>query len=294
MTSVAASVGVLGEPEMIPHSIAHLRAIGVSRIFVIVLGAGDDGTWDWLTANPAPDLEVSRYPEETPDRHLMAELGRIIRRANADWFMMLDADEFPLPRAGDIRAAFTGLAMDIVKIPRFNVVLGEAGPRIDLPPTMATYDKTYLYVKEASDFRARLKADDRMAWLPVVPLPKIAVRPGHLGTLGMGLHDASLTVGNGAKRVALDGLVIAHVPMSNYPRFAAKVANIEMTFSRHGEELAPNFGWHWRRWIDLKRAGKLEDEFDLSRATDEDIAVGLAQGQIATAATILASVTRPA
>lgn len=293
MKRIAALVGVLGEAEMIPHCIAHLRAIGVSQIVVAVLSPGDDGCWQWLKENPAPDLEIVHFPEDTSDKVLMEDAVRIVRRADADWVMMLDADEFPLPRTGDIRAAFSDTTGDIVRIPRFNVVLGATGPRMELPPRLSSYDEILLYAKEPADFRERLKADDGMAWLPVVPLPKIAVRPENLVALKMGLHDASLAVGNEAKRMDLNRVVIAHVPMSDYSRFAAKVANIEMTFARHGGELAPNFGWHWRRWVELKRDGKLEREFDLSRVTEKDLAAGLAKGQIATATAILAPVARP-
>jgi hypothetical protein len=78
-------------------------------------------------------------------------------------------------------------------------------------------------------------------------------------------------------------VVIAHVPFSTFPRFLRKVDNVARSFERFGDRLAPGMAWHWRRWLDVARAGPLEEEFRRQTLSAEQLEDARARGTICSA-----------
>lgn len=293
---VAAHLGVLDEAALIVPCIAHLRAIGVSHLIVHDMGS-NDGTRDRLAAQAGHDLRVLHSHADMPYDTLMAQVEGAVAMAGtdwgADWVLMLDADEFPLPAGGDIRPvlARAGAAgADLVEMPRYNVVLGPDGPALPLPPAgVADHARILLYARALPDFRRRLERDPTLGWLRAVPLPKIALRPGRTGALADGGHDAApASPGAPLTRLRSDAVVIAHLALSDWPRFARKVANIRDMFARHDGRLPATFGWHWKRWAALDAAGMLRHEYDRSALDAAALAELRARGDVQSVAELLA------
>lgn len=185
---VAAHIGVLNEAQVIRPCIEHLRRIGVSDIVVFDLNS-TDGTREILAGMEGPGFTVVDFPEDGTDRQLMQMAQQSLRDSLADWCILMDADEFPLPRGGDIAGILGRSRADLVEIPRFNIALGPDGLRMPLPPQgPRDYARIDLFIDPEHGARSRIETDPTMTWLRAVPAPKIAVRPGQ--DLARGAGDA--------------------------------------------------------------------------------------------------------
>ena len=292
--AVAAQVGIKDEVALIGPCLAHLRAIGVGRIWVQDMGS-TDGTREWLArevgSGAAPDLTVIDTRPTDTDEALAANIMRGVQGARdwgADWLLMIDADEFILPRGGNIGAVLSGVTEPLLMMDRYNVALGPGGLTIDLPPDPARLGETLLYAGADKWYRKKLEADPALAWLRFVPLGKAAVRPEALGGLVHGMHDALGADGAPLPRATPRPVIIAHVPLSDYPRFARKVGNIAEAFELYGSAGPEKFGWHWRRWVESARAGLLRAEYDSSHLDADEIAQLRAEGVLRSVAELLA------
>lgn len=283
---LGAHIGVKDEAGLIGPCVAHLRALGVTAFAVHDI-ASQDGTREWLRAQEGPGFRVIDVRDDDSEAHLNASVQAAVAGLDADWVLMLDADEFPLARGGDLRAALAHRGEDAVTIPRFNVALGPGGPRLPLPPRPADFSRTDLFALADPDHRRRLDQDSSLAWLSGVPAPKVAVRPSRVGRVGPGGHSAKARAGGAATMGVADGTLIAHLALSDYSRFARKVANARATLAHVEGTVSPNFGWHWRRWVALDDAGGLRAEFDRSVLSEEGLARLRAQGAVRTAADLL-------
>ena len=283
---VAVHLGVLNEASLIAASLAHLRAIGVDEILVHDLGSRD-GTLDILARDGGADLRVLHTERADTETQMWTRLEAAVAQSRADWMLMIDADEFVLPAGGDIRAALAPVAGAMVMLPRYNVALGPGGLQMPLPPGTRGYDAVQLHARPDPKFRRRLAQDPTLAWLAMVPLPKVAVRPAHVGGFAAGMHDAFDKAGTKLAAQRAENIVIAHVALSDYPRFADKVENIRETFALHEGDLPGNFGWHWRRWVALADAGDLRGEYDRSILTAEAMAALRAEGALRSAAALI-------
>lgn len=290
MTRIAAQIGVKDEIELIGPCIAHLRRIGVGRIYVQDMGSSD-GTEAWLTENAGDDLITIRSEVDWTDAELAAAVEEGIARSHrdwqADWLVMIDADEFVLPSGGALAPHLAALRTPLAMIPRYNVALGPGGLTMPLPPGPGDYARTLMYARADKWYRKQLEADPGLAWLRFVPLPKAVVRPAALGGLVHGMHDALGHDGDPLEREMVAGAVIAHVPLSDYARFARKVDNIAETFREYGAAAPEKFAWHWKRWVASAEAGTLRAEYDASCLDRAGIETLRADGTLRSAAELL-------
>lgn len=284
---IAAHVGVKDEISLIGPCIAHLRAIGVGQIVVHDI-ASTDGTRDWLARNEGPDLRVIDSLDTATDADMQATTLAGIAGLEADWLLMLDADEFPLPKGGDLRACLAETQADVLRVARYNVVLGPDGLQMPLPPSPADYARIDLYAGTDKTYRKQLEGNPMLTWLRFVPLPKVMVRmSARIAGFAAGMHDALPADGIDLAYATAPDIVTAHVALSDYPRFADKVDNIRAMFARHEATLAANFGWTWKRWAAQAEAGTLRGEFDRSVLSEAQIKALRAEGVIASVAELL-------
>lgn len=265
---LAAHIGVKDEIELLPHCIAHLRSVGVEE-FIVCDMASTDGTREYLQGQEGGDFRVLDSSNMEPADQWRERNAAAIRECTADWVLAIDADEFPLTESGDLREALADVDAQVVRIPRYNVVLSPQGPCLPFPCPPSCFDAVQLIVKTSDQFQQRLAEDPELPWIRFVPLPKVAVRPAMVANIQDGMHDIVPVEGQQPKRATADNILLAHVALSSFSRFKHKMRNIREVFDHHEGKLAPGFGWHWLRWIELEKNGELRNEFERSifRAT---------------------------
>lgn len=282
---LAAHIGVLDEIELIGPCVDHLRAMGVEEFIVCDLGSRD-GTRDDLAEREGPDFRVIDSSNAEPLPEWRRRNAAAIAQSDADWTLILDADEFPLAPGGDLAAALAGVDANILRIPRYNMVLGEHGLPVPPPPPPDRYADLDLYVTPMTALAPQLGPTDY--WLKLRPLPKLAVRPQMLEALHAGTHSVTLKPGCDDRPATADDLILAHAALTTYRRFVRKTDHVREMF-RLQPGLPQTFAWHWRRWAELAERGELEAEYRRSCLPAGEIERLRERGEIASAAAVLAS-----
>lgn len=287
---VSAILGTRDEAELLGPAVAALLRAGVATVTIM-----DDGSADGtaaliaeLTGNPR--VFTLPPPRDFAGLHDFAGplFGPVIRRDSPDWVMLVDSDEFLLagPDPAVLAAELAG--HDVLEIARLNAAPGPGG--IDLA-ALATdaglHGLPLITARERLD-RATLAADPTRRWILHDIVPKLMVRPDAATGFAASAHRIAARDGRSLRCGRARGLMIAHLPFTDYPRFARKVRNIADVFDRFDAEYPGDRAWHWRHWVALARAGRLREEFDRQTFDAEALAALRAQGGIAEAATLLA------
>ncbi len=270
---LAAHIGVKDEIELLPHCIAHLRAIGVEE-FIVCDMASTDGTLEYLQEQEGADFRILHSSNAEPAERWRERNAAAIRECSADWVLTMDADEFPLTASGNLKEVLAGVEADVLKIPRYNVVLGSQGACLPFPCPPSSFNEIQLIAKAPEHFYQQLAEDPKLPWIRIVPLPKVAVRPSIVASIEDGMHDIVPVDGKVPKRATTETILLAHVALSTFSRFQQKLRNIREVFDQHEGKLAPEFGLHWRRWVELENNGQLYSEFKrsiLERTTLEEL-----------------------
>lgn len=288
----AAVLGVKDERELLPHCIAHLQGIGVGRVMAIDCGSSD-GSLEWLEENAGDLLQVNHYSDRNPDAAGWERLNlQLSRDSGADWVLMLDADEFWIPRHGLLSQCQGLQDCDVLRVHRFNVPMGLEGPMAGPTGIPGDPHSLHLIVEPISEFRARLSSEPELRWIRGVPVPKIMARPESMGGLADGGHGVVPHAGLPIREQIPDDLLIAHLPFSTLPRFERKTANIRRIFEVHDQYFGENTAWHWRRWLALEDAESIRREFMRQGFDDESLKHHLENGIVMRASDWLAPPSR--
>jgi glycosyltransferase involved in cell wall biosynthesis len=283
---IAALLGVMDEIELVGVSIAHLRTIGVDLIITADAGS-TDGTRQFLeTLDGDEDIEVidvGPSPEERRRRQL-----EVARRANADWIMCLDADEFWLPATGSLKDCPSLSAADVIAVDRFNIPPARRGPFERGELASSNYRNVFLCVHKIPAFMTVMEQHPNVPWLVGADiLPKVLAKTAAIRAIGAGGHSVE-SADRRLRHTTPPDLLIAHVPISTYARFERKVANIAALMRTHPDYFTNNRALHWQRWAALHREGRLQEEFDRQMLDEERLAGLIESGAIATAASLFA------
>jgi glycosyltransferase involved in cell wall biosynthesis len=276
----------MDEVELIGPCLDHLNRIGVFDIIVHDMGS-TDGTRDILRSREGAHLRVIDASNADDAEIWHQQVVTAVRALDADRVVMIDADEFILPRGGDLPAALARIDAEVVRFPRYNIVLGPRGLSSPLPIDPDNYGEIELFVRAEPDFRKKLEQDPTQFWLRAVPVPKIAVPPGAVERFKDGMHGIVARPGMQLRNCLADNVLIAHAALTTYPRFSRKIRNVREVFRLHDGALPPEFGWHWRRWVQLDDDGGLRAEFDRSHLSADALARLRAEGIVRSAADVL-------
>jgi hypothetical protein len=280
---IAANLGVMDEVELIEQCIAQLRTIGVDLIVVTDVGS-TDGTLEILRA-------LSRGPDfcliETSPENLWGFPGRMYERTVAEFevdrVLLLDADEFWIPRTGNLKDTVGLEATDVLRVERFNVPPVRGVPLLPDTLSPAAYDRLFLVAKPVEQPWLEFQRRPNLASIMTRVVPKCILDPARVAGFAMGGHRPLEKHGIKPTTKVPGDLLIAHAPFSTYTRFLRKLQNIEKTISLHGHLYKAQQAWHWRRWLALAEEGKAEEEFSRQLLTQEQFSQALAEGTIQSA-----------
>jgi glycosyl transferase family 2 len=236
----------------------HLAA-GIDFVVASDMGS-TDGSQDILAdLAKSGSLSWSLQPRKNIDGYdPLTELAKTARdRFEADWIILLDADEF---------LCVTGEKLhDIVRTAGEEEIAVLTVPRFNMTGTLPASDQHYLEILNLRIDRPTAVSPETMIsgdlGVPQVfaPInPKTIVRASRFVEYGAGAHTALTSRGNTGQRTELK---IVHYPFRNFQAYEQKVENI-VAFMAVNPHLPPGWGWHWRRFIRIREAGQLKAEYE--------------------------------
>jgi hypothetical protein len=261
---LALTLVVRDEAEVLGDNLDHHLAMGVDVILAVDHGSTDR----------TPEI-LSDYAERTGRVHVIRDdesrahtqaprVARLLTLAatdyDADWIIHGDADEFWMPRAGNLRDVFAAIPE------RYGYLLV---PRQEFLPV----------ADEDGPFHQRLVYRPALALNPHghVLQPKVAQRPAAASAVTDGNHDLVDPVMPRAPE--LGALEILHVPMRSFAQFHQKVLRLGDGYEQDPER-APPTGRDQLLQLELERRGELPDYWRERVLTEQQIADGLAAGRL--------------
>jgi hypothetical protein len=248
-------------------------------------GGSADGTRDvleryartkrvvWLTL---PERDMTKYS-------IADELAAMARdRYEADWIIYCDVDEFVCTHGKSLRTVLAESDRDgitLLNLPRRTMT----GPLI--PPGRRATEALTLRI----DRTVVPSAEQMMSWDFPVPFAflevggHVAIRAAAIGSFAFGMHSAVVTWGTSAT----SDLYILHYAIRGYEELRQKVRNTEK-WLEDNPHLPPGWGWHWRRWIQLEKAGRLREDYERQFVSAERASELVADGTCAVDTTIAA------
>lgn len=292
---ISAILGTRDEAELLGPAVAALLRAGVSTVTII-----DDGSTD---ATPTVIARLTRDPRvfALPPPESLAGLqdfagpvfGPVIARDAPDWVMLTDSDEFLLARGDPAALAAELAAHDVLEIARYNVAPGPGGidpAGLDDDARLRTLP---LVTARTTLDRASLAADPARRWITHRIVPKLMVRPAVAAGFAASAHRIAPRPGQSLRHGRARELLVAHLPFTDFPRFARKVANIADIFARFPDDYPGERAWHWKHWVELARAGRLAEEFARQTFDAAALATLRAEGGLASAAELFARAEGP-
>jgi len=235
----------------------HLH-LGIDLILALD-GGSTDGTRDILTryARTKPVVWFA-LPERDMTKYSIAdELTAVARdRYAADWILYVDVDEFVCTHGKDLTTVLADSDRDgitLLDLPRRTMT----GPPI--PAGRRATEVLTLRI----DRTVVPTPEEQISWDLPVPFAflevggHIAFRAAAIGSFAMGMHSATLAWGT----TGTSDLYILHYAIRGYEELRQKVRNTEK-WLEDNPHLSAGWGWHWRRWIQLEKTGRLREDYD--------------------------------
>ncbi len=239
---------VKNEADIIKENVEfHIRK-GVDHIIVTDNGSTDE-TVDLLQPYIRAGLLTLLYePEQDYSQSKWVTRMALIaaRDMGADWILSNDADEFWwCGKESGLKNHLENAHGNITYMPRQNML---PSPRWATGNPLVHMTSAVVKPLEKNPPSPTLSKVGR----------KILVRSDGLTSIGMGNHDASLSI----EKVPFETPIVGfHYPIRSFSHFEQKVRQGGAALERN-TELHPSMGGHWRRWFEIFKAGGLRSEYD--------------------------------
>jgi len=285
----AAIVGHADDADMLVRCVRHHLAIGVDTVFVSLNRDESESTRAVRELEHDDRVRAARVESFAPDPfHFFTAAKDVVAAWTApDWVLFVDSDEFWIPRSGRIQDTAGLEDTDL-----FDVPVLQAPPIRERDGTIRAFDadpeRTLIFGPQIVMNDAYL-AQHPDATIVMNSETKVLVRPAIVGEVGRGAHRIEPSVATPRRGVCTD-LAILHLPFTTHERFRRKVERVRARLDAYGDRFAPGQAWHWRRWLELDDAGKLDEEFDRQAFDAERVPELLARGVLTTPADSFAGV----
>ena len=261
----------------------HLH-LGIDLILVLD-GGSTDGTREVLERYAKTKRVVwFALPERDMTKYSIAdELSAMARdRYEADWIIYCDVDEFVCTHGKSLRTVLADSdheGITLLHLPRRTMI----GPPI--PAGRRATEALTLRI----DRTVVPTPEQQISWDLPVPFafievgPHIAIRASAIGSFAIGIHSATVAWGTSGT----SDLYILHYAIRGYEELRQKVRNSEK-WLEDNPHLSVGWGWHWRRWIQLEKTGRLREDYDCQFVSAARAAALVADGTCAIDTTIAA------
>ena len=266
------SLIVRDEADIIAENIAFHAKMGVDA-FAVIDNGSKDGTREILE-NLSSSYDLDLFDDRGPfeqERQATFLAHHLSEHQNAGWVISNDADEFWLPKSGNLKSLIDP-SRPVLAVERRNILPRKADvadPSYRFYYNVMLVDKPYGQHPPSPDPNQPLLFQIMLRTLP----QKVVCELDGLQSISKGNHHIRHDAG--PPRPTDDALIF-HYQIRSYKNFDSKIRN-------HGERLhqAPDGqSWHLRRWHGLYLAGRLRDEYESLLLDREDAQKLLAAGVI--------------
>lgn len=273
---ITAHIGFSDETDVLGRCIDHLYRIGVDAIVIgdisgeeaamapILKRYGGRADFALVTVTTA-----AKDPETLPAAMLRYSQAHF----DSDWMLFTDADEFWIPRSGDIKQTAALAQADIISVNRFNLALEQGVNGTPIACDLEHPLGMLLYVNTPANSLDLFQTQPNHRWISGQVGPKVLARANAIEALSIGMHDVIPPPNASVRRAKADDLLIAHLPFTTFARFSNKVQKIHTIYQTDPArwDALPNTAWHWHRWRMLDNQGQLEAEFLNQACTREEL-----------------------
>jgi glycosyltransferase involved in cell wall biosynthesis len=248
------SLIVRDEADIIAENIEFHAKMGVD-VFAVIDNGSKDGTREILESlRTCYDLYLFEERGPFEQERQATFLARFLREHRyADWLISNDADEFWLPKNGNLKQLINP-SRPVLTVGRYNFLPRKedvAAEDYKFYQNVLLVDKPYGVQPPVIDPHEQLLFPIMFRNLP----GKIACSLAGLEYVHKGNHAVKHAAG-GAQHS--DQALVFHYQIRSYENFESKIRN-------HGERLRTSAGdtsWHLRRWYARYLAGALLDEYE--------------------------------
>ncbi len=252
---------VKNEADIIAANIRTHAALGVDA-FVVMDNDSDDGTREILAdLQKSYEIKIIDEKGDYKQARWMRRLAGVAKREmGADWVINNDADEFWLPQNDKNLKENLAFRGSVLTVQRYNMVPDEHSVTDDHFFESPYYVKNPIFYKKSKELN-----NAKQSIILGKIGPKTIVNPHGLVYLRGGNHKA-LHIGNlrdyfrsGYDKIKrFNAIEVFHYSIRNYAQFKKNILNRKRLLES-GKKVS--MGPHYRRWVRLYNAGKLEEEF---------------------------------
>ena len=260
-------ISVRDEAQFIHANIQHHLKIGIDR-FVITEICSSDGTREILHKyEKDPRFHITYLDDQDPRKYawkrVMVDIAK--KHFGATWIISMDADEFLLPKSGDLKKELESLSGYGCKVNRYNVALSGQIAFQDYYRINSLFNASVV-AKTNPNTKTYLQKGKPYPWILGPIDSKVIAKANYVEGFAPGGHEIVNSAGHERFETIADNLIILHFPFTTYKRFRNKVSNIAgfEKLMREVNSDHPEAGWQWYRWVRVFEQGEdaLKAEFD--------------------------------
>lgn len=251
---------IKNEADIIADNIRVHARLGVDS-FVVMDNGSTDGTREILD-KLQQEVEMTIIDRPVLDyqqSNWKTEMARVARKKHgAHWVITNDADEFWIPKQGDLKTELTATG-SIIYCPRVNVLFDRKAFDDGAP----YYEQCHRVQYPIRYPKGIQQQQEQLSIMLGEIHGKVIVRTLGLLRVKGGNHRAWHLWGR-LNQKASDNVTVYHFPIRSKARFIDNISNRKALL----EKGVSKMGDHYRRWVSMLEQNKLEEEFNRLTLTD--------------------------
>lgn len=242
---------IKNEVDILADNIKYHSQVGVDQ-FIVMDNGSTDGTRELLDAlSKDYDLHIIDRPDpDYQQSNWKTEMAKCAAKRGAHWSIANDADEFWVPKQGDLKSELTKTG-SIIYCPRKNVLFSE----LDFNADKKYYEQTASVKYPINYAKGIQEEEDRLSIMLGNIHGKVMVRSLGLLRVKGGNHRAWHLWGR-LNQKASSNVTVYHFPIRSKQHFIENIENRKMLLSKGVTKM----GSHYKRWVAMLEKGEIDKE----------------------------------